>query len=432
MKPFDPLADGYQERLYEIYREYRENDPVHWVGEPPPSVNGSWYLFRYADVNFVLKDPRFVREYSKVLGESRHEMSGSPEGLPEEMREVSPGEPSDKANEKLQAEWRPHSFWDMTARWMLFRDPPDHTRLRRLVNKAFTPRAIEGFAPRVEEIARELLQVGLREGGVDVIEAYAFPLPVIVIAEMLGVPAEDRPKFRAWSNAMAAAMDLYWTDEVGQRASAATAEIWEYLSHVIDRRRENLGNDLLSALIGATESGDRLTEDELVAMAILLLVAGHETTVNLIGNGTLALLEHPDQMQLLRSEPWRAAQAVEELLRFDAPVQMTARLAAQDVEVGGKLIRKGQNVCVFIGAANRDPKFNPDPDRLDITRDVIHHLGFGGGIHYCVGAPLARREAQIALTTLLAAAPGLRFAGGRPAWRRGVVFRGLASLPVEI
>src|SRR5690606_17796033 len=286
--------------------------------------------------------------------------------------------------------------------WMLFRDPPDHTRLRRLVNKAFTPRAVESVVPRVKDIALELLQPGLKDGGMDLIEAFAFPLPVIVIAEMLGVPPQDRTKFRSWSNAMAAALDSYWTEEIFQRASQATGEIWEYLTHIIEERRKNLGADLLSALINARENDDRLSEDELVAMAILLLVAGHETTVNLVGNGTLALLQHPDQMELLRREPRRAPQAVEELLRYDAPVQMTSRFAATDVPLGGHVIRKGDNVVAVIGAANRDPEVNPNPDRLDITRTEIHHLGFGGGIHYCVGAPLARREAQIALTTLLA------------------------------
>lgn len=266
----------------------------------------------------------------------------------------------------------------------------------------------------------------------DLITEYAFPLPVIVIAELLGVPAADRWKFRAWSGAMVAAMDEYIDEAVAERASAATGEIWEYLKHIIRERRRDLGDDLLSALIRARDSGDRLSEQELVAMAVLLLVAGHETTVNLIGNGTYALLQHPDQLALLRREPQRAPHAVEELLRYDAPVQMTSRLAAVDVPLGEKLIRRGQQVRVMIGAANRDPQVNPFPDRLDIAREAVHHLGFGGGIHYCLGAPLARREAQIALTTLLEQAPRLRLQGEAPQYRRGVVFRGLQSLPVAL
>lgn len=431
MQLLDPWAEDYHERLYEIYHWYRENDPVHWEGQPLPSTEGSWYLFRYADVNLVLKDPRFVREHATVFPDSLHPVAQHHEGQTQEQFQQSHDAVQSQQHPSTPS-GRPATFWEMASRWMLFRDPPDHTRLRRLVNKAFTPRAIEGFAPRVEEIAQELLRPGLKDGGMDLVDAYAFPLPVIVIAEMLGVPAEDRAKFRSWSNAMAAAMDSYWTEEIAERASMATGEIWEYLTHIIEKRRQDPGSDLLSALISARENDDRLSEDELVAMAILLLVAGHETTVNLIGNGTLALLRHLDQMELLRHEPSRAAQAVEELLRYDAPVQMTSRLAAVDMTLGDKLIRKGDNVAVFIGAANRDPEANPDPDRLDITREEIHHLGFGGGIHYCVGAPLARREAQIALTTLLRKAPKIRLASATPTWRRGVVFRGLQSLPVEI
>lgn len=435
MESLNPWAEDYHERLYEIYRWYRENAPVHWEGEPLPSTQGSWYLFRYADVNMVLKDPRFVREYSSVFPESAE---STPEPDPTSSADQPPTQPPDThpAGTDLQPTThlasQPLTFWDMASRWMLFRDPPDHTRLRRLVNKAFTPRAVESVVPRVKDIALELLQPGLKDGGMDLIEAFAFPLPVIVIAEMLGVPPQDRTKFRSWSNAMAAALDSYWTEEIFQRASQATGEIWEYLTHIIEERRKNLGSDLLSALINARENDDRLSEDELVAMAILLLVAGHETTVNLVGNGTLALLQHPDQMELLRREPRRAPQAVEELLRYDAPVQMTSRFAATNVPLGNHVIRKGDNVVAVIGAANRDPEVNPNPDRLDITRTEIHHLGFGGGIHYCVGAPLARREAQIALTTLLAEAPSLRLACDKPTWRPGAVFRGLQSLPVKI
>lgn len=429
MGPLDPQAEGYHDHLYDIYREYRNRRPIHWEGEPLPSTRGSWYLFRHADVNKVLKDPRFVRSLATVFPEK----AGMPaEPAPAGADPAIASESTQPAPQALPEAPRPLTFWDMASQWMLLRDPPDHTRLRRLVNAAFTPRAVMSYASRVEEIARELLQPALRDGGMDLIAAFAFPLPVIVIAEMLGVPAEDRGKFRTWSNAMAAALDAEWNEEIDRRAAQATGEIWEYLTRVIEQRRANPGSDLLSALIEVRDQGDRLSEDELVAMAILLLVAGHETTVNLIGNGTLALLQHPDQLELLRREPERAAQAVEELLRYDAPVQMTSRFAAVDVELDGHTIRKGDNVVVVIGSANRDPEVNPDPDRLDITRQEIHHLAFGGGIHYCLGAPLARREGQIALTTLLKEAPILRMACDKPAWRPGMVFRGLHSLPVEI
>jgi len=429
MEPLNPWTEGFHERLYDIYRDYRENRPVHWEGEPLPSTRGSWYLFRYADVSAVLKDSRFVKSLATVFPEK----AGAPtEPAPAAADPTAAAESTHPAPDALARAPRPVTFGDMASQWILFRDPPDHTRLRRLVNVAFTPRAVMSYSSRVEQIAGELLRPALRDGGMDLIADFAFPLPVIVIAEMLGVPAEDRGKFRVWSNAMAAALDTEWNEEIDRRAAQATGEIWEYLTRIIEKRRENPGADLLSALIAARDQGDRLSEDELVAMAILLLVAGHETTVNLIGNGMLALLQHPGQMELLQREPQRAAQAVEELLRYDAPVQMTSRFAAVDVELGGHVIRKGDNVVVVIGSANRDPEVHPDPDRLDITRQAIHHLGFGGGIHYCLGAPLARREGQIALTTLLKETPTLRMACDKPSWRPGMVFRGPQNLPVEI
>lgn len=410
MEPFNPLVEGYHERLYEIYRQYREKDPVHWCGDSSSTLSG-WCVFRYTDVNFVLKDSRFVREYAKAIGEERQ---------------------SEVPVRTDEAPSQPPSFWQMASQWMLFRDPPDHTRLRRLVNKAFVPRVVEGLADRIEAIARELLQAARREGGMDLIADYAFPLPVIVIAELLGIPAEDRQKLREWSNAMMTAINGGVTEEQAQEASRSTAEISEYLGYIIEKRRKEPAADLLSGLIRAREKEDRLSEQELVAMAILLLVAGHETTVNLIGNGAFALLNHPDQMALLKREPARATNAVEEILRFDAPIQATSRFAATDVTLGGKLIRRGDEVFVMIGSANRDPKINADPDRFDITREEIHHLGFGGGIHYCLGAPLARLEGKIALTTLLSETSTVRLAGEEPVYREGMVSRGLVSLPVEL
>lgn len=319
----------------------------------------------------------------------------------------------------------------MNSQWMLFRDPPDHTRLRGLVNKAFTPRMVEGLADRVAAIADELLRQALAAGGMDLIADYAFPLPVVVIAELLGVPAEDRYKFKAWTSAMTAAMDVIWNEEIERRASEATAEVSAYMAHIIAQRRRDPGDDLLSALIHAREKDDKLSEAELIAMAVLLLVAGHETTVNLIGNGAFALLQNPDQLAFFKNNPSRAPQAVEELLRYDAPVQLTTRWAAADVEIGGQTIRRGDEVITFIGAANRDPEVYDDPDRLDLTRESIRHLSFGGGIHYCVGAPLARREGQIALTTLFARAPSIRLIDETPVYRRGLVFRGLTNLSVS-
>lgn len=415
MQQFNPWEPGFIDDPYPTYQYFRENDPVHWNGEPFPSTSGAWCLFRHADINAVLKDPRFVREYGNVFPDTKPPVPVEPD------EQLDPAPPPQSSV----------SFWHMAGQWMLFRDPPDHTRLRGLVNKAFTPRVVEGYANRVEAIALELLAPALKDGGMDLIEAFAFPLPVIVIAEMLGVPASDRQKFKSWSNSMAAAMDVFISEEVINKANQATAEISEYLADIIEKRRRDPGDDLLSALISAREKDDRLSEQELVAMAILLLVAGHETTVNLIGNGSLALLKHPDQLALLKSDLSLAPQAVEELLRYDAPVQATTRRAAGDVTIGGKTIRHGDEVIVYLGAANRDPAVYDDPDDLDIRRQGIRHLSFGGGIHYCVGAPLARREGQIALTTLLANVPSMRLLQDEPKYRPGLVFRGLKALPVS-
>lgn len=418
MQAFNPLVEGYQDRLYEIYRQYRENDPVHWSRDGFSAMEGCWYVFRYDDVSFVLKDPRFVREHSVAVGEK----------IPSEV----PTFPTPKAGADPSTWLITTSFWEMSGQWMLFRDPPDHTRLRQLVSKAFTPRVVEGLAGRIGEIARALLQPALRDGGMDLIADYAFPLPVTVIAELLGIPAADRGQLRKWSNALFAAINGFVTEETVREADQATTELSVYLARIIAERRQEPADDLLTGLIQAREKEDRLTEQELISMAILLLVAGHETTVNLIGNGTYALLKHPDQMALLRREPGLAANAVEEMLRYDAPVQMTTRFAASDMILGGKRIRRGDNVVVVIGSANRDPVANEDPDRFDITRREIRHLGFGGGIHYCLGAPLARLEGRIALTTLLSLTSEIRLLGGRPVYREGMVNRGLLSLPVEL
>lgn len=429
MQSFNPLVEGYQDHLYEIYRHFREKDPVHRASEGSPSM-GAWYLFRYSDVSFVLKDPRFVREYAVAVGSAAEtvETSAATSAAPS-AQSGSLG--SAEVESELPA-FQPVSFWQMAGQWMLFRDPPDHTRLRQLVNKAFVPRVVEGLSGRIQEIANELVQPALRDGGMDLIADFAFPLPVTVIAELLGIPAQDRAKLRTWSNALMAAINGLVTEQTMNAANQATAELSEYLAHVIAQRRREPADDLLTGLIQAREKEDRLSEQELVAMAILLLVAGHETTVNLIGNGVHALIHHPEQMLLLRREPGWAANAVEEILRYDAPVQMTTRFAAADLIVGGKRIRRGDDVVVVIGSANRDPEVNEDPDRFDVTRQQIRHLGFGGGIHYCLGAPLARLEGRIALTTLLSQATTIRLAEDRPIYREGMVNRGFVRLPVEL
>jgi len=316
---------------------------------------------------------------------------------------------------------------------MLDRDPPDHTRLRGLVSKAFTPKALESLRPRIQQIVDGLLDQIERRGEMDLIEEFAYPLPVIVICEMLGVPVEDHERFKHWGLDIARGLDAIMLppdSEVGKRSVSGRRALAEYFRALIAERRAAPRDDMLSALIAAEEAGDKLSEEELLASCILLLVAGHETTVNLIGNGTLALLKHPEQLRRLRENPGLIGSAVEELLRYDGPVQRTARIPSEDLVIGGKTIPKGEMVMPFLGAANRDPAQFPDPDRLDITRTDNRHIAFGMGIHFCLGAPLARMEGQIAISTLLRRLPKLALASQRPEHRQSLTLRGLVSLPV--
>ncbi|WP_329084870.1 cytochrome P450 [Actinomadura citrea] len=320
-------------------------------------------------------------------------------------------------------------------RSFLTMDPPDHTRLRRLVSKAFTPRLVERLRPRVEEVVDALLEPV--SGEVDLIATLAYPLPVIVISEMLGVPAEDRDLFKGWSDSLARGLDpdfLLPEAEIAQR-DAAREEFGEYFRELAAERRAEPREDLLSALVGVSDGGDALSEQELLATCILLLVAGHETTVNLIGNGALALLRDPAQSRLFRERPENAQAAVEELLRFDPPVQLTLRSALEDVDLDGTLIERGKLVLLLTGAANRDPAVFDEPDRLDLLRyaegrDTPRHLAFGHGVHFCLGAPLARLEGRVALGKLFERDVAL--AADDVVYRDNLVLRGLRGLPVVI
>jgi cytochrome P450 PksS len=311
---------------------------------------------------------------------------------------------------------------------MLHMDPPDHTRLRALVSKAFTPKLIEQMRERVQRLTDELLNDVQERGHMDLIRDYALPVPMTIIAEMLGVPVEDRHKFRHWSRA------LFLSSTWGLLKAIPNAlALLRYLRRIIKKRRADPQDDLISALIRAEEAGDTLSEEELLAMAGLLLVAGHETTVNLIGNGMLALLENPEQMQKLRNNPALIKSAIEELLRYTSPVESaTERYAREDLTIAGVTIRRGEMVGAVIASANRDERQFTNPDSLDITREPNKHLSFGLGTHFCLGAPLARLEGQIAISTLLRRAPDLRLTVGPSAlrWRPGLILRGLEALPV--
>jgi pimeloyl-[acyl-carrier protein] synthase len=392
---FNPMAPEFVADPYPTYHRLRAEDPVHL------SPLGFWVLTRYEDVVSSLRDPRMIKEPIAAFVAARFGLQAPPLGM---------------------------------GLSMLDRDPPDHTRLRGLVSKAFTPRVIEQMRSHIQQIVDGLLDRVQGDRGMDLIEQFAYPLPVIVICEMLGVPVADHERFKGWGLDIARGLDAIMLppdSPVAERSVLARRALAEYFRGLIAERRDDPRDDMLSGLIAAEEAGDKLSEDELLATCILLLVAGHETTVNLIGNGSLALLRHPAQRRRLQDDPGLIVTAVEELLRFDGPVQRTARIPSEDVIIGGKTIGKGEMVMPFIGAADRDPAQFPDPDRLDIGRADNRHIAFGWGIHFCIGAPLARVEGQIAINTLLRRLPKLALATDRPEYRQSLTLRGLSTLPVS-
>ncbi len=390
---FNPMDPEFVADPYPTYHRLRAEEPVHH------NPLGFWVLTRYEDVVATLRDPRAIKEPIAAFVAARF-------GAPVPSVGFS----------------------------MLDRDPPDHTRLRGLVSKAFTPKMVEQLRPDVQALVDGLLDRVEGAGTMDLIEEFAYPIPVTVICLMLGVPVEDRERFKQWGLDIARGLDAIMLppdSEVARRSMVSRLALAEYFRELIAERRATPRADVLSGLIAAEEAGDRLSEHELLATCILLLIAGHETTVNLIGNGTLALLRHPDQLRLLRERPALIGGAVEELLRFDGPVQRTARIPSADITIDGRTIPKGDLVMPFIGAADRDPAQFPDPDRLDITRADNRHIAFGLGIHFCLGAPLARVEGQIAINTLLRRLPRLALATERPVFRQSLTLRGLESLRVS-
>ena len=377
---YNPTSHSTRNYPYDTYDRMRDKDPVHRM-----RLMDAWVLTRYEDVDMVLRDHRrFFKDDS-----------------------------------------------DERYRSMLNSNPPDHTRLRSLVAKAFTPRAVFELQPRIERMVDELLQDLEGRDRFDLIESFAFPLPVTVIAEMLGVPAEDMDRFKDWSNDLALTIEPILTDEQSRRIQQATDELFEYFEGIIEQRRREPRDDMMTALINAEEEGDRLTHHELLSTLMLLLVAGNETTRNLIGNGTLALLNNPDQLKRLRDNPDLLDSALNELLRYDSPVQLDGRIVREEVEIDGHRIHPGQRVICAIGAANRDPAVFAEPGVLDIGRKENSHIAFGRGIHYCLGAPLAMLEGRIAFSSLLDRFPSMKLVA-EPEFREQVVLRGVEELWVEV
>jgi cytochrome P450 len=385
---------------YPFYRQLREDAPRCHI-----EMFDGWALSTHHDVTAVLREPR-------LSSNDRHRPNF------EQFLEMA----------------RMFGFADLVENMtnvLLFLDPPDHTRIRRLAGKAFTPRAVEAMRPHVQEIVDGLLDAADGAGGMDVIEQLAQPLPVTVISEMLGLPESDWPQLTTWTRAMTKLLDPGDDLSIFMPAQDAMREIVEYLAELMAKRRVDPGDDLLSAFLHVEDEGARLTDDEVNTTVMLLFGAGHETTVNLIGNGLFALMRHRDQWVAFCDDPvGRAKGAVEELLRFDSPVQLTARNATCDLELDGLALQQGQQVVTMLGAANRDPEQFPDPDRLDIMRAENRHVAFGGGIHLCLGAPLARLEAQVALTSLATRHPALDLTTEHPRRKETVTLRGLEELPV--
>ncbi|WLQ42234.1 cytochrome P450 [Streptomyces laculatispora] len=398
--PFDPWSAAFVADPYPAYAELRATGRAHYF-EP----TDQWLVPHHTDVSALLRDRRLGRTY---LHRFTHEEFGRTAPPPEH-------EP----------------FETLNGQGMLDLEPPDHTRIRRLVSKAFTPRTVEQLAPTVRRLAAGLVDDFVAQGGGDLLTAVAEPLPVAVIAEMLGIPESDRAPLRPWSAAICGMYELNPSEETARAAVRASLDFSAYLRELIAERRGNPGTDLISALIAAHDEGERLTEQEMVSTCVLLLNAGHEATVNTTVNGWWTLLRHPGQLAALRADHGLLPSAIEELMRYDTPLQMFERWVLDDIEIGGTVIPRGSEVALLFGSANRDPARFPDPDTLDLSRQENPHITFGAGIHFCLGAPLARVELAASFGELLRRAPGMRLVA-EPEWNPGYVIRGVKELRVEL
>ncbi|MBI2704559.1 MAG: cytochrome P450 [Actinobacteria bacterium] len=394
---FDPLEEGYTESPYEQYARLREHDPVHWS----PLLEG-WVVTRYDDVVAVLREPTISVEL----------INAQPTSLVvgEQTRMAQTGhEPST----------------------LVLRDDPDHARLRRLLQQPFSPRAIDGLRGMISRRIDDALDVLIPRGHMDVIDDFAYPFPVGVFCEMFGVPEDETPQMREWTSKVAKNLDPVMSKEEREECMRGHDDMYAYLEQLIERKREQPADDILTSLVHAEEDGDKLTRDELTTQVVTLYVAGHEPTTSLIGRGLLELLRRPDQMALLRARPELMGSAVLELLRYDGPNQFVRRIATRDMKLGGRAIEAGHVLFLCVGSANRDPaRWGDGADELDIEReDASQHLQFGTGVHHCLGAHLARLQAELALGALLDRTAAIELAGD-PVWSPRMVIRGLQNLPV--
>ena len=402
---FDPFDPNWSKDPFPLYAALRERAPIH------RNQLGFWVVARHEDCLAVLRDRRSSSDSLNVAAERM------PEGFRTPVAEDDPVAAA-------MLEMRP----------FLFRDPPDHTRLRGLVSKAFTPKVVEALRARTQEVVDELLDAAFQADHVDLLEEFAYPLPVRIICDLLGVPVEDQDRFKVWSNALARGLDpdFLLTGDVIAARNQAVLQFSQYFFELLADRKRSPGDDLLSGLAEAEDGGTVLSETELLSTCILLLVAGHETTVNLISGGTLALLRHPDQFERFRTDPEVTRSGVEEMLRYVSPVQLTGRSMLEDCEFGGVAFEAGDFAMLLIASGNHDPDQFEDPERFDVTRTPNNHLGFGFGIHHCLGAPLARMETQVALTSLVRRAPHLALTTEDVTYKSNVVLRGMDSLPVSM
>ena len=401
---YDPRDRNFVVDPYPLYQRLRSENPIH------KSDLGFRVVTRHADCLSILKDRRF----------SSNGRRADPELLkPEAIRNIRDSE----IPIEIQEEMAP----------FLFKDPPDHTRLRGLVAKAFTPRVVESLRDSVLEVADRLIDESLAVGTVDLVESFAYPLPVAIISEMLGIPVEDRAMFKKWSEALARGLDpdFLLTEDLVQMRMNGFLSFIMYFTGLIEERRKDPRQDLVSLLVSVEEEGDKLSHPELLSTLILLLVAGHETTVNLLSGSIISLLQNPDQIEVLLGNQDDLRNSVEELLRFVSPVQWTGRVATEKTEVSGEIFAPGEFALMLIGSANRDPDAFSDPESLNLARPEVNHLGFGFGLHHCLGAPLARMEAQVALP-LIFSKTNLKLVNNEPIYKDNLVLRGLAQLPVTI